>query len=160
MKKIIAVVIIVGIIGVFGFAFVPGFIDRYQSKNAAENVLDNVIDQEYEKAFESVHFYDKASDIEPTISYEDAKIKWVERVKSLKEKGVYIVSYNQLRVSLDDTYPVGTVDLVIMENGKEIVSKDVHLWFGKSEDGWKLGNIDYHFDDIEEDWEKALSGSM
>jgi hypothetical protein len=158
VKNILAIIVFVGIIGLLGIAFIPGIIDKNQSRNAAENVLDNVIEQDYEKAFESVYFYDRASDLEPTISYKDAKNKWIERVKELEEKGTYVVNYNQLRVRLNDTYPEGTVDLVIMENGEKKVKEDVRLWFGKNESGWKLGNLDYYKDDTEEDWEKALSG--
>lgn len=52
----------------------------------------------------------------------------------------------------------GTVDLVIMENGKEVVKENVYLWFGRNEDGWKLGNLSYRNNGIEEDWDTALSG--
>lgn len=104
MKKVFVIIVFIGMISIFSFSFAPSIIDKNQSKNAVENVLDHVIDQEYEKAFESIYFYDKASDLEPTISYEDAKYKWIKRVKSLKEKGVCVVGYNQLRVTLNDTY--------------------------------------------------------
>jgi len=160
VKKVSTIIIFVGIIGILGFSFIPGIIDKYQSKKAAVNVLDNVIDQEYEKAFESVYYYDLASDLQPTISYEDAKSRWIKRVKLVKEKGVYLVDYNQLHIRLNDTYPEGTVHLIIMENGKKVMKENVYLWFGRSEDGWKLGNFSYRNDDVEEDWEKALSGRM
>ncbi|THE09144.1 hypothetical protein E1I69_23495 [Bacillus timonensis] len=160
MKNILTIIIFVTVIGLLAFAFIPGFIDKYQSKTAAKGVLDNVIDQDYQAAFERVYFYDKAIDLEPIISYEDAKSKWIQRVKDLREQGIYLVDYNQLRVGLDDTYPKGTVDLVIMQNGEKSVKKDVQLWFGPSEDKWKLGNFDYRQDDIEEEWENALSGNV
>lgn len=158
MKNIIASVAFVGIIGLLGIAFIPGIIDKIQSKNAAKGVLDHVIDQDYEKAFESVYFYDQASDLDPTISYEDAKNKWIKRVSALKEKGTYIVDYHQLSVRLNDTYPEGTVNLVIIENGEKLVKNDVRLWFGHTNNEWKLGNLNYYNDDEEEEWEKALSG--
>jgi len=137
-----------------------GFIDQYQSRNAAKRVLDNVIDQEYEKAFESIYFYDVASDLAPIISYEDAKDKWIKRVKDLKEKNIYLIDYNHLRVHLDDTYPVGTVDLIFMENGKRAVKENVHLWFAPKENSWRLGNFDYLSEDQDEEWEFALSGQF
>ena len=160
MKKYFYLVVLIVIIVFLGYIFVPGLMDSSESRNAAENVLDNLIKGNYEKAFDSVYYYDKASDLEPTISYIDAKNKWIERVKSLKTNGVYIVDYTQLRVELEDTYPVGSVNLVVMENGTEKIKEDVQLWFGKSEDGWKLGNLNYYKGDVDEDWEIALSGNM
>jgi hypothetical protein len=71
---------------------------------------------------------------------------------------MYLVDYKQLRVSLDDTYPVGTVDLVMMENGEKKVKKNVRLWFALDGDEWKLGNLDYHYEEVNEKWENALSG--
>lgn len=156
MKNVITIIISVGVIGLLAFPFIPG----YQSRSAAKGVLDNVINQNYEEAFESVYFFDRESDSEPTISYEDAKKKWIKRVTDLREKGVYLVDYNQLRVRLDDTYPRGSVDLVIIENGEKKIKEDVDLWFAPREDKWKLGNFNYHSDDIEEEWENTLSGNL
>lgn len=45
-----------------------------------------------------------------------------------------------------------------MENGEKKVKEDVWLWFAPREDKWKLGNFDYQYDDIAEEWENALSG--
>ncbi len=156
MKKMTTIIISVGVIGLLGFTFLPGFIDNIQSRSAAKGLLDNVINQDYGDAFESVYFFDKASDLKPTIPHEDAKKKWVERVTDLREQGVYLVDYNHLRVRLDDSYPKGTVDLVFMENGKKEIKEDVSLWFGSRDGTWKLGDFHYHKND--EDWEEALSG--
>lgn len=160
MKKIITILFFVGIIGVLGYAYIPGVIAENQSRNATQGVLDNLIKQDYEKAFESVYFYDRASDLEPTISYEEAKNKWVQRVKALKESGTYVVDYKNLNVKLEDTYPEGTVDLVIVENGEEKIKENVGLWFAHGEGSWRLGNFNYRHVDIEEKWENALSGNF
>jgi hypothetical protein len=162
LKNSITIILIVVIIGLVGMAVIPGIIDINQSRNAVKGVLVNVIEEDFEKAFESVHYYDIGSDLEPTISFNNAKNKWIERVKALKEQGTYVVGYNKLRVRLDDTYPVGTVDLILIENGKKIEKKDVRLWFAKGKGGsWKLGNFDYYNgDDIDEAWEEALSGNF
>ncbi|MFS0671676.1 hypothetical protein [Ornithinibacillus sp. 179-J 7C1 HS] len=160
MKKVIIIFISVGIIILLGVVFIPGLLDEYQSRSAVKNVLDNVIDEDYENAFDSVYYYDVASDLEPIISYEDARKQWIERIKDLKQDGIYLVEYSDLRVKLDDTYPTGTVDLVIMENGEQIIKDNVRLWFGQRDDKWKLGNLDYRFDEVEEGWEVALSGNF
>jgi hypothetical protein len=160
MKKLLTFVAVVVILGLLSFAFLPGLIDQTQSKNAAKNVLENVIEQNYEKAFESIYFFDRESDVEPTISYKDAKKEWIQRVTALRDEGIYLVDYKRLQVQLDDTYPTGTVDLVIMEDGEEKIKKDVWLWFARGDEKWKLGMIDYYHDDKEEEWEKALSGNF
>lgn len=160
MKKIISIAVFSVVIALLAYALVPGFIDQLQSRNAVKGVLDNVIDQNYEEAFESVYFYDIASDLEPIISYEEGKKRWIQQVKELGEQGIYLVDYKKLRVDLDDTYPVGSVDLVFMENGEKKVKKGVQLWFAERDDKWKVGNFDYLYDDIEEQWEHALSGNF
>ncbi|WP_047986465.1 hypothetical protein [Ornithinibacillus californiensis] len=160
MKKLLSFFAVVVILGLLTFAFLPGLIDQTQSKNAAKNVLENVIEQNYEKAFESIYYFDRESDVEPTISYEEAKKEWIQRVTDLRDEGVYLVDFKQLQVRLDDTYPKGTVDLVIMENGKESIKEDVSLWFARGDEKWKLGMLNYYHDEKEEEWEKALSGNF
>ena len=83
-----------------GTFFIPGLIDQNQSRTAVKSMLDNVINENYEKAFESVYFWNVAFDLELTISYEDAKYKWIERIKHLKENGTYIIDSSSLRVRL------------------------------------------------------------
>ncbi|WP_078551588.1 hypothetical protein [Bacillus alkalicellulosilyticus] len=157
MKKKLLALLLITVVGLLGFAFIPGFLDIHQSRMAATEVLDHVIKQEYEEAFESVYYFDIASDIEPLMSYDDAKEKWVERVTTLRDQGTYIVDYKQLRVRLDDTYPTGTVDLIMIENGEKVIKDDVRLWFAPiKEDKWKLGSFNYQG----EAWEEELSGNF
>lgn len=160
MRKVLAVIVSIGIVLLLGLNIIPKLMVENESKNAAEKVLDNIIEGNFEKAFEGVYYFDQASDLEPSISYDQAKKRWVERVNSLSEDGVYIVGYDELQVVLDDSYPRGTVNLVIKENGVEKVKEEVDLWFGKSKDGWKLGILNYYKNDEEENWEIALSGSL
>ena len=154
----VPITIFIVIVGLLGITLTPGIIDEFQAKRAAADVLDRLVEKNYGKAFESVYFYDEASDLDPTITYESAKSKWTKRVKELSEKGTYVVDYKNLIVKLDDSYPVGTVDLVIMENGIENVIEDVSLWFGRTEGSWKLGNLYDRNINQETAWEKALSG--
>ncbi|MFC4559192.1 hypothetical protein ACFO3D_13415 [Virgibacillus kekensis] len=157
MKKGIAFTAGIVLIGLIIMLLMPGITDKSQAKSAAKEVLENVIDQNYEKAFESVYFYDRATDLEPVISYKDAKEEWIQRVKDLRNNGIYIVDYKRLRVVLDDTYPVGTVDLVLSMNGKKTVKENVRLWFGERDGKWKVGDLNYN---KEEQWAKLLSGRM
>ncbi|WNF24421.1 hypothetical protein [Mesobacillus jeotgali] len=157
MKKIFGIIAIMAGFSLLSAFILPGFADMLQSKKAAKHVLENLIEQNYETAFDGIHFYDEASDLAPTIPYEEAKGIWSERVRSLKEKGTYIVDYKNLSVELDDTYPIGTVDLVVKSDEKETLIKDVSLWFGYQDSKWGLGNLHFYTDQ-EEDLEQAVSG--
>ena len=77
------------------------------------------------------------------VTYEEAKEVWSKRVQSLKEKGTYLVDYRNLYVELDDTYPIGRVDLVMMINGKEKYINDVSLWFGFQDRKWGLIHVGF-----------------
>ena len=141
--------------------FLPGAVDRYQSKQAAKGVLDHLITQNYDLAFNHINYFDVASDLEPTINFKSAKTKWIQRVTDLEEDGTYLIDYKGLKVKLDDSYPRGSVDLIIMESSKESLKENVQLFFLPSEEGWKLGGLHYHSDkedDTEEDWERAWGG--
>ena len=128
LYKVVPIAIFVVIVGFLGTALIPGIVDEFQAESAAKGVFDQLAKQNYGKAFENIYFYDEASDLEPKITYDDAKSIWIKRVKALSEKGIFVVDYKNLSVKLDDSYPVGTVDLVFMENGKEKVKEDVSLW--------------------------------
>jgi hypothetical protein len=161
VKKIFGIIAIMAGFSLLSAFVVPGLADMLQSKQAAKHVLENLKEQNYEAAFDRIHFYDVASDLSPTIPYGEAKEIWSKRVQSLKENGTYLVDYKDLYVELDDTYPTGKVDLVMMINGKKKYLEDVSLWFGFQDRKWGLGNLhDFINTDQEEDWEKALSGNV
>lgn len=160
-KTLFKIVTIILLCVVLGALFLPGAVDRYQSKQAAKGALDNLVNQNYEKAFENIYYFDVASDLEPTIKFKEAETKWTQRVKDLEEGGTYVTDYKGLKVKLDDTYPIGSVDLIIMENGKETLKKNVRLLFFPSDKGWNLGGFNFYsgYDtDTEEAWEKVWSG--
>ena len=158
MKKLFGVIVIIGIISLLSMLFVPGIIAKNQSENVAKKMFQNLIEQNYEKAFESIYYFDRASG-EPNITYEEAKSKWVQRVKELKEKGVYLIDYHNLSLSTADRYEVvGTVDLVFIENGKESEKRDVQLRFFKKEGKWKLGLFSFYDAKLGEEWDSILSG--
>lgn len=164
MKLILKLAAVIFFILLLAAFYLPEMNNRYQTKRVAKDVLNHLVAQEFDQAFEGIHYYDKASDLEATITYKEAQNIWVKRMRKLKEDGTYIVDYDGLRVKLDDTYPEGEVDLILMENGKQTVKKNVYLWFHYSKNGWGLGNFQYYsgdhnYDEVEE-WEKALSGHI
>lgn len=160
-KTLFEITIVILLFVVVGALFLPGAVDSYQSKQAAKGVLDHLVTRNYEIAFNHIQYFDVASDLEPTIKFKAAKTKWIQRVTDLEKDGTYLIDYKGLKVKLDDTYPKGSVDLIIMESGKESLRKNVQLFFLPSKEGWKLGGLHFYSekeDETEEDWERAWSG--
>jgi hypothetical protein len=151
-------------IGIFivimGVIFIPNMVLRFSVEQAVTGLLDNVIDSNYEEAFEHVFYFDRATDLKPTITFEEAKEQWITRVKNLKDQGVYIKDYRNLKVWEDDGATKGTVSLVIIKNGEKITRESVHLWFSKQNGDWKVGSFEHLSNDVHEEWEKALSGKV
>lgn len=158
--KTLATIGIVSFVVIIGVIFLPDMIENFMVKQAATRVLDNVIESNYDKAFENVYYFDRASDLEPTISYKDAKNQWIERIEKLEQNGIYIKDYSNLRVWQDDGYPRGKVNLTIMKNGEEIQRDSINIWFAKNDEDWKLGGFEDFSNDLQEAWELALSGKV
>lgn len=143
--------------------FGPKFLSKWEARKVAEVFLEQLTQGNFENAFESVFYFDKASDIEPTIPYEKAQNAWVDSVKSLKEKGIYVTSYDDLRIFLRDGghWVSGDVKLTVMENGKEN-RYDVGINFLKRDGKWKISNLQRQSnnDNQQTDWEYALDGNV
>jgi hypothetical protein len=155
-NKIISFVSIALVIGALVGIFGGSFLDGRKAQASAKRFLKNLVQENYEKAFEYVHYYDDASDLPPQISNSRAKSIWIDRVKSLKDKGTYIKGYRDLNIRLDDSYPVGTVTLIVIEQGQE-KAVNMDIWFGSFNGEWKVGNL-YKNSSSQTDLEKAISG--
>jgi hypothetical protein len=57
---------------------------------------------------------------------------------------------------MDDGWPIGNVDLVMVEIGKEKIYKDVYISFNKK-DKWKVGMLQNM---QEKEWEHSYSGHV
>lgn len=139
-NKIITFISIALVIGVLAGIFGGALKNRILSQYSANKFLQNLIQENYEQAFKYVYYYDVASDLSPKISNSKAKSIWIDRVKALKDKGTYVKGYTDLRIRLDDTYPAGTVTLIIVEEGQE-KTIEMSVWFGPSYGKWKVGSI-------------------
>ena len=90
----------IGTIGIIAFLFIT--LGSGSARSNANNFLTEVTKGNFEQAFDYVYYHDHASDEDVTISYEDAKKIWVDRVKRLKEEGTYIKSFQELVMRPDD----------------------------------------------------------
>lgn len=155
-NKIISFVSIALVIGVLAGIFGGSFLDGRKAQASAKRFFKNLVQENYEQAFEYVHYYDAASDLPPQISKSKAKSIWIDRVKALKDKGTYVKGYRDLNIRLDDSYPVGTVTLIVIEQGQE-KALNMDIWFGSFNGEWKVGNL-YENSSSQTDLEKAISG--
>jgi hypothetical protein len=155
-NRIISFISIALVIGVLVGIFGGSFMDGRRSQASAKKFFKSLAQQNYEQAFEYVHYYDVSSDLTPQISYNRAKSIWIDRVKALKDKGIYVKGYKDLSVRLDDTYPVGTVSLIIVEEGQEKIV-NMNIWFSSTLEKWKVGSL-YEKVSPETEIEKAISG--
>ncbi len=114
-------------------------VTRYQAERVAEAYYYNLAKGQFAKAFHYVGYFDEASDWLPKITFEKAQQIWVNRVKELKEQGTYLAKVKQIRVYIDDGYPQGMADVVIINDGNPI---NLTEWiaFGRLNNKWKVQN--------------------
>ncbi|RZT23965.1 hypothetical protein [Fictibacillus sp. BK138] len=146
--------------GLFFIAFSillgPDLWVRFQASQQASQFLKQAANQNFEEAFDLIYFYNGGYDEDVTISEEKAKDTWVNRNKKLFTEGTYIKSYENLSIRMDDGWPIGYVDLVMVENGQEKKYRDVYISFNKK-NNWKVGMLQTM---QEREWEKPYSGHV
>jgi hypothetical protein len=144
---------LIGFILLFG----QDLFTKYQADHQAGQFLKNVANEDFNKAFDQLYFYNGAYDEDVTIGKEIAKKSWVTRNEGMKKAGVYIKSYEGLSTRLNDGYPQGTVDLIMSENGKKRIYRDVNISFSKSDGKWKVAGLSTM---QEREWESKLGGHV
>ncbi len=140
-KRMTAIIAIAVVISLFIGAFGSAIYKISSNRRAAKTFLENITASNFEKAFQYVSYYDVASDIEPEISYQDAKTIWVRRMNHFKERNIYVVGYKKLKVWTDDSYPEGSVMLEIMDGGR-ISTYECNIHFNSLKGKWKVQNIE------------------
>lgn len=156
-NRILSFVVIALFMGVFLNTFGSNALKICKARAAATNFLDSVSIGDFDQAFDYVAYFDFASDMEPNISYEEAKIVWVSRISALKSKGTYVKAYSRLKVWTDDTYPNGEVILTIVEKGVERKHR-AYIHFAPFSKGWRVQNIYPRNGEDQSEIEKALYG--
>ncbi|MFG6496509.1 hypothetical protein P8610_14180 [Fictibacillus sp. UD] len=141
---------------VFSLLLGPDLLVKYQASQQATQFLKYAANQDFEKAFDHVYFFNGAYDEDVTIEENSARRSWVSRNKKLFIEGTYLKSYDHLSIRMDDGWPNGTVDIVMMEKGKEKHYPNVYISFNKK-NKWQVGMLQSF---QEKDWEKPYSGHV
>lgn len=137
-------------------------ITRYQTHRAASMYYRHLATGEFEKAFEYVAYYDRCSDLEPEVPYEDAQRIWVSRVNEMRENGLYLAEAERIQVLIDDGYPIGKAYVTIVDNGmKQSMTQDVRFvrLFGK----WRVQGVRSAYDELTKSiaiLDEAISGHI
>ncbi len=149
--------IIAFLLMVFGPLIISTSLSVFQTRQVAGEFLNNLAEQDFANAFEQVAFFDKSSDLEPQISYDEAKEIWLNRVEKLQQEGTYIVSFHDLNTWTDDTYPKGEVQIQVAEsNNTQSYRASIH--FFKQKGKWMVQSINIEGNNKQVSLEKALSG--
>lgn len=143
-------------VALFGPVIISTSLNKIQAFQAAEKFFQAVTTGDLEQAFENVAYFDKSADLEPQISYEEAKQTWVNRVDGLTKTGTFIQFFSELKTWTDETYPMGEVHLTVMENGS-VKSYIARIHFFKQRNHWKVQSIDIG-DTEEKPFAKVLYG--
>ncbi|UFJ40749.1 hypothetical protein LOK74_22605 [Brevibacillus humidisoli] len=153
-KWLIAAVVLAGI--ALGWLFAA---DTMSARYQAIRFLDHLTSGQFERAFDYVYYYNRAYDEEVTISEEEARKIWVDRVKRLKEQGTYVKAYQDLRVWQDDGWVNGRAVLSVVENGGE-QRYEVYVAFNKEQGQWKVSNLQPLLPEPDDrnQWQSALKG--
>ncbi|MDP2211658.1 MAG: hypothetical protein Q8J63_07985 [Candidatus Aquicultor sp.] len=90
----------------------------YVASKTADAFFGALRENDLKAAFQHGSYFDTNSDVRPSISYRAAEELWVTRVGNLKKQGIYLKSYSDIKTWTDDAYPVGWVNVTIVEDGR------------------------------------------
>ena len=81
--------------------------------------LRNVVNEKYEKAFESVYYYDNLPENGSSKSYEEAKKTWCGRLKASKDANLaeYMSGFDDLDVYLENNEVVAIFEVKVTVRG-------------------------------------------
>jgi hypothetical protein len=75
----------------------------------------------------------------------------------LRTAGTYIKSHDEISIRLNDSWPLGEVNLVMMENGMEKLYNDVQIHFNKTDGKWKIAGL---YTGEELSWTSKIGGHV
>ncbi len=113
---------------------------RYRAQRSATRFYNSLIEGHYPLAFEHLAYYDRYADVAPDLPPAVAEELWTERVKALREEGVYLAEVNDLEIRLDDGYPIGAAEVTIVDQGI-VVTAVQRIHFVARAGEWKIQNV-------------------
>ncbi|MFC4356286.1 hypothetical protein ACFO0S_14590 [Chryseomicrobium palamuruense] len=132
----------------------------FEVKQITDTFFEHVTKQEFEQAFDAIGYYNEASDMEPTISRDDAKAMWMKRMKDAYAEGTFVLKVFDVNISFNDTYP--SANGIMQYNDQGEWNDRVVLISYIYQDGWKIGRVGFADEDGPEEHplSTAMSGYM
>ncbi|HEY5583986.1 MAG TPA: zf-HC2 domain-containing protein [Ruminiclostridium sp.] len=135
-------------------------LEAIAARRTIDKMLNLVEEKRYDEAFEYVYYFDKATDITPSLSYEEAKKLWIERFKEFDLKSTDKITWHRnITTRMEDGYLKGSVEIQIKNPyNDDFMLTDI--WFSKAEaDGkWRIGN--FYNSQLRYTFEIVLSGNL
>ncbi|WP_240035107.1 hypothetical protein [Neobacillus notoginsengisoli] len=116
------------------------FFEEQKAKSIIKDYYQAIIDEEYEKAFEQVHLYDVDSKTGDghftdgtTLSYEEAKVFYLEKINILKEQNYKLEDFKIEEVEYEDGHSFWHhIKLMVDQDGQKFEWNEVaEIYEGK-----------------------------
>lgn len=121
-----------------------------------KSFFNEVRNNNYKKAFEKVAYYNMYSDQLSVTDYKTAENIWTNKIDKIKNNGIFLYDYKNIRVWYDDGYPRGTADIFLKEQNI-IKLYNVKIYLKQTDGHWKITDIYFPCDHL---YEKAISGKI
>ena len=130
-----------------------------QNSTTISNYFEAISSGNFDKAAQYVAFYETYNDI--LLNSDDFVIEsYVNRLKNLKQNGIYLKSFIINEQGFDDGVPTGKVTMQIMNNN-ELIERDANIIMIRHEGKWKISDVNFKSNDsILMQFMEAISGKM
>jgi hypothetical protein len=118
--------------------------------------MKQMVAGQYEKAFDAV--YDRKA-VQPTSGSEYAteRSAWAAKIKRWKENGTFIVSYRDLKSSVDDTAVLTNAFVTISHNGQETEHWTGFYLYKKSDGSFGVEGLQFlNEEQLKDEWEQLF----
>lgn len=154
----IVVKVLFALVVIFGMVFLIANYNVYRTEHRMKRFFEDVLNEQYEKAFDSVYYFEVSVDIEPEIKYEDAKQIWVARVKEAKSNKTYLAGFSKVNAYVSDSYMNGSARLTFFINGKEY-EEDFYIGLSLKDNEWKISSLQVRSNEEDfSEFEKMIRG--
>ncbi|MBD2865218.1 hypothetical protein [Paenibacillus oceani] len=146
--------LIVYLLAVIGVQTKP--IETLQRTSSSKSFMKQLVAGHYEKAFD-VAYDRKAVRPSPGNEYETSRAAWAAKIKRWKEDGTYIVSYRDLKSSIDDMAVLTNAFVTISHNGQETEHWAGFYLYKKSDGSFGIEGL--HFlngELLNDEWEQMF----
>lgn len=128
-------------------------IEVLQSTGVSKSFMKQMVAGNYEKAFDDVYDRETADSRE----YEASRAEWAANIQKWKDDGSYIVSYRDLKSTIDDTAVMTKAFVTISSKGREAEHWTGFYLYKKSDGSYGVEGLQFLNEELLDDgWEKLF----